>query len=191
MKKTRLISLGVVCLLMLTSCAQTYVPKSEWRGLETRAYGNSDYYAYVSAHPDGTPDPFAVQTDEVDSTRVHCEMEKARYSLSADRTLCVRVTYDALTSDEEDSPLQFWSEVNLERRGGTGWERMLHVANLPREDEDAAMVAHLGENILVPGETDVRELPLEDIITKLTRGTYRMIVYLNYQAFYAEFELTE
>ena len=164
-----------------------YAPQDEWIGLETRAYPelNAKASQYILAHPGGNPDHTWDGSTAFDVSRVFITTNRTEYSIAKDDEIKVTITFA-----NEDPPsgkhekIEVYEYLNLERRNGESWERMLY----PIVRNTAATV---NWHKVAVGETLEQSFFLHKIITVLTPGQYRIIAYVNSTPVYAEFELTE
>ena len=163
-----------------------YLPPEEWKGLETSAYRNLDpaFVNYVHAHPQGTPDPDYIVQGTVPGITV--ETDRTQYSLSRDQEITVRISYTQAADVAEQTDTAYINRImNLERWNGTEWERMLYVTS------DLYLEAARAPHTVSVGNSFEKEMSLGECVTLLKPGKYRVVVYVNGIALYAEFELTE
>lgn len=155
-----------------------YIPEKEWTGLETREYSMYDHLL-VSAYETGNPDPiFETPVDpDFDLTQIHLQKDQERYSLCTDPGISVVMT----NGTAED--VAVGERINLERWNGSSWDRMIITYHY--------MVPASDTGTLPAGESREYTLRFADSITVLTPGKYRAVAYVNGEAVYAEFELTE
>lgn len=163
-----------------------YLPSEEWKGLETSAYRNLDpaFVNYVHAHPQGTPDPDYIVQGTVPGITV--ETERTQYSLSRDQEIIVQISYAGTTDVTGQMDLAYIDRImNLERWNGTEWERMLYVTS------DLYLDVARAPHTVSVGNSFEKEMSLGECVTLLKPGKYRVVVYVNNTALYAEFELAE
>ena len=155
-----------------------YIPEKEWSGLETREYAKQDHLL-VSMYETGNPDPvFETPADpDLDLTQIHLQKDQEQYSLRADPDISVVMT-NASAKD-----VAVGKRINLERWNGASWDRMIITFNY--------MVPESDIGTLPAGESREYTVRFEDSITVLTPGKYRAVAYVNGEAVYTEFELTE
>lgn len=201
MRRFPIIRLLLCCFISLfafSSCSNPranedyYIPQDEWKGLETNTYDRYDSF-FINDIPYGNPDP--EYSDEyapiIHPERIEIKLDKTQYNMT--ESVLVKVKY--LPAEGENAlnePLYLHSETNLERWNGTSWDRMITTQfNVTKNDIGALNPEIPENNLLEVGEIEIRTYDLPLCVTVIVPGTYRVLVYLNNEVFYAEFELTD